>query len=186
MANRKLAVICPGIGYHADKPLLYYAAKLAKAQGCEILSVTYCDMPQKIRGDLGMMRDAAARAYAQTEAKLAAYDPAGYEEVLLIGKSIGTIAAAMYNAEHSLRARQILYTPLDETFSFISPGSSCIAFVGDADPWSEIRKLQKSADAKQIPLSVYSGCNHSLESGDILRDITILEDVMQKTAQFIQ
>ena len=48
------------------------------------------------------------------------------------------------------------------------------------------QKVQKSADAKQIPLSVYSGCNHSLESGDILRDITILEDVMQKTAQFIQ
>ena len=27
---KKLAVLFPGIGYHVDKPLLYYGAKLAK------------------------------------------------------------------------------------------------------------------------------------------------------------
>ena len=29
----KLAVIFPGVGYHADKPLLYYGRKLAKQHG---------------------------------------------------------------------------------------------------------------------------------------------------------
>ena len=28
--ENKLAVIFPGIGYHTDKPLLYYGKKLAK------------------------------------------------------------------------------------------------------------------------------------------------------------
>ena len=27
--NGKLAVVFPGVGYHADKPLLYYSRKLA-------------------------------------------------------------------------------------------------------------------------------------------------------------
>jgi len=186
MANRKLAVICPGIGYHADKPLLYYAAKLAKAHGYETVAVAYHDMPQKIRGNHAMMREAAALAYAQTEAQLEAHDPAGCEELLLIGKSIGTIAAAQYAAEHGLRAALLFYTPLEATFSFLSPGNRCIAFVGDADPWSEIDVLRSCAAEKKVPLTVYAGCNHSLESGDILRDIAVLEDVMQKTAQFLQ
>ena len=31
--GRRLAVVFPGIGYHADKPLLYYSRKLAAQQG---------------------------------------------------------------------------------------------------------------------------------------------------------
>ena len=33
----KLAVVFPGIGYGPDKPLLYYAARLARNQGYQIL-----------------------------------------------------------------------------------------------------------------------------------------------------
>ena len=33
MDEKKLAVLFPGIGYHCDKPLLYYSAKLAGAAG---------------------------------------------------------------------------------------------------------------------------------------------------------
>ena len=29
MKNKKIAVVFPGVGYHADKPLLYYSRKLA-------------------------------------------------------------------------------------------------------------------------------------------------------------
>ena len=31
----KIAVFFPGIGYHCDKPLLYYARKLVQECGCE-------------------------------------------------------------------------------------------------------------------------------------------------------
>lgn len=31
--SNQLAVLFPGIGYHIDKPLLYYSAKLARARG---------------------------------------------------------------------------------------------------------------------------------------------------------
>lgn len=40
--KEKLVIIFPGIGYHCDKPLLYYAKKLAKEHGYEeIVSLKY-------------------------------------------------------------------------------------------------------------------------------------------------
>ena len=40
--KEKLAIIFPGIGYHSDKPLLYYSRKLAKERGYEeIISLKY-------------------------------------------------------------------------------------------------------------------------------------------------
>ncbi len=39
MDNKRLAVLFPGIGYHCDKPLLYYSAKLARAAENEVLPV---------------------------------------------------------------------------------------------------------------------------------------------------
>ena len=39
--KNRLAVIIPGIGYHKDKPLLYYATKLVKAKGYKVICIDY-------------------------------------------------------------------------------------------------------------------------------------------------
>ena len=41
MCGKKLAVFFPGIGYHNDKPLLYYSRKLAAELGFEVIEITY-------------------------------------------------------------------------------------------------------------------------------------------------
>ena len=49
---KKLAIFFPGIGYHCDKPLLYYARKLTQECGYEesiLLSYSYDG--GNIRGD---------------------------------------------------------------------------------------------------------------------------------------
>lgn len=38
---KKAAVLFPGIGYHTDKPLLYYSKKIAAELGYEIIEVPY-------------------------------------------------------------------------------------------------------------------------------------------------
>lgn len=48
----KLAIYFPGIGYHCDKPLLYYSRSLARELGyqeCRNISYTY--EGKNIRGD---------------------------------------------------------------------------------------------------------------------------------------
>ena len=181
---QKTAVICPGIGYCKDRPLLYCASQIAQNCGFEIVNIEYHDMPQKIRGNMKMMRQAAVLAYQQTAEQLADAGITGEGELLLIGKSIGTIAAAKYAKDHALNAKQIWYTPLEATFQF-APADSCIAFIGTADPWSDVSNIETLASSANIPLAVYEGCNHSLESKDVLRNIEILRDVMQKTACFL-
>ena len=185
MEDQKLAVIFPGIGYHKDKPLLYYAAKMAKQCGHEIIYIDYHDMPQKIRGNTEMMQTAASLAAAQSREVLQAVRLDAYAEILLIGKSIGTVAAAQLASEWNAPVRQIWYTPLETTFAC---GSShpCIAFLGEADPWSDAKTLKAIAAERNIPMPVYPGCNHSLECSDVMRNLSVLQDVMEQTAQFLQ
>ena len=182
-AIKKLAVVFPGIGYHKDKPLLYYAAKLAAARGYEIINIDYHDMPQKIRGDAAMMRKAAELAYAQAAEKLQQVNLSLYSDILFIGKSIGTVAMAKYAAEHKIQAKQVWYTPIEATFAFVY--GDIVAFIGDADPWSDVGVIKRKAATAGIRLYSFAGCNHSLECGDTDADIANLREVMRITADFI-
>ena len=46
----KLAVLFPGIGYHGDKPLLYYSRKAAGENGYQTITVSYGKFPEKVSG----------------------------------------------------------------------------------------------------------------------------------------
>ncbi len=178
--TKKLAVIFPGMGYNTYGPLLYYSGKLAKADGYKLmLDIEYHDLPQKIRGDIVLMQKAALKAYECVETQLSGIDWSAYSDILFIGKSIGTVVAAKYNQEHKIGARQIWYTPVEATFKYAD--GTIEAFIGDADPWSDIERVKELAASSGIPLHIYPGCNHSLESGDVLSDIRTLSDVMEKT-----
>ena len=48
---KKLAIFFPGIGYHADKPLLYYSRKLAGEAGYELIALKYDYQAGNIRGN---------------------------------------------------------------------------------------------------------------------------------------
>ena len=184
MTGKKLAVIFPGMGYHKDKPLLYYAAKLVSAKGYEVFSVQYRDLPLDGKGSADRLREVGNMCVAQTEEQLAGIDFDGYEKILFIGKSIGTVALAKYAADHKIMAKQIWYTPVEATFSFGT--KDALAFIGDADPFSDVGKIKRMATEMGITLYTYPDCNHSLECGTVDRDLATLGDVMQKTALLIQ
>ena len=198
---KKLAVVFPGIGYHKDKPLLYYSSRLVKNEGYEIIDVSYHDLPEKIRGDQEKMMLSAKIAYGQTEEQLASVDFGAYDEIIFIGKSIGTVMLTRYVSEHGIKAKQIWYTPVEATLDFYpgnvkgvdssgsgnssSDPSDVIMFIGDDDPWSDVDKVKEKSDEKGVRWFSYSGCNHSLECNDVDRNIQIISDVMKKTAEFI-
>ena len=184
--DKQLALLFPGMGYHKDKPLLYYAAKLASQYGYESMAVSFHDMPRKLRGNAEMMRTAMELAVQQSMEQLGAVDLAQYSEVVLIGKSIGTIAAGAFAQSCGRAVRQIWYTPLTGSFTFAPEPGTCIAFLGEADPWSDVAALQQKAAEYHVPLYLYPACNHSLESGDVMQNLGVLQDVMQKTAQFLR
>ena len=72
-----------------------------------------------------------------------------------------------------------------ETFDFARDGCG-IAFCGDADPWVGRETVAAGAKARHLPLTVYPGANHSLETGDVLHDLDTLKDAMRRTENYIQ
>ena len=234
-AGRKLAVYFPGIGYHCDKPLLYYSRRLAAEAGYEELQLSYTFSGGNIRGNKEKMREAFFALYAQAKEQLSAVDWSTYDEILFVSKSIGTIISAAYTAEQHISCRQILYTPLEDTFSVeeelaelhkqtvadkqtaavqvqgtvqeqliaqkgykadqnetctsvgedVWTAGRAIAFIGTADPWSSVPQVIALSEKKGIPIFSYEDANHSLETGDALKCLEILTDVMTKTRDFL-
>lgn len=173
----KLAVFFPGIGYHCDKPLLYYSEKLAKQCQYETIKITYQGLSRNLD-------EAFAGALSQTEVCLAEVDWKRYGDVLFVSKSIGTAVACAYAAKHSVKCRNIYYTPLEKTFAFApQPG---IVFHGTGDPWAGTGMIQEKCRENDLPLFVTEGANHSLEiPEDTRRNLEILADVMEGTQSCI-
>ena len=103
----KLAVFFPGIGYHNDKPLLYYSRKLAAEAGFQCVRVDYNGFASEIKGNADKMREALETAYSQTELILSDIDWKSYENIIFISKSIGTVVAARYAKEYDITCRNI-------------------------------------------------------------------------------
>ena len=173
----KLACLFPGIGYTCDKPLLYYSWKLLAGLGWEVVPVTYTGCPSGVKGNAEKMRQSAHMALEQAEEILKDIKWSGYSDILLIGKSVGTVVCAAYAQHHHLPCRQILFTPVEETFQFA--GRQSIAFHGTADPWADTKAIEDGCRRAGIPLYETEGANHSLETGDVDFDIKNLRKVMK-------
>ncbi len=183
--KEKLAVLFPGVGYSCDRSLLYFAGKIAEGEGYELRKVKYGKLPGKIRGDREKMQAAFESAAAETDRCLADEDWEKYEDILFISKSIGTIVAADYAKRHGLKVRSVSYTPLKETFWFAE--GPAIMFHGTADPWApDTEAILAAAEKAGIPVYLTENANHSLETGEVLKDLETLRLVMERTEAFIR
>lgn len=186
--SMKIAVLFPGIGYHADKPLLYYAGKLARSLGYEVIPLSYGGFPKKIAGDRQRMEQSFRIALEQAEALLKDTDWERADEILFLSKSIGTVVAGAYAERHlkdrAERVRHVLYTPVEATFDHIC--GQAAAFHGTADPWVTDEIVERRCAELSIALYEYPDANHSLETGNVRTDLGTLRSVMEITDQFIR
>lgn len=180
----KIAIFFPGIGYHNDKPLLYYSRKIAKEAGYELLNVEYHDISVEVKGNPSELARAAVEAYNQTVSFLKDTDFPQYDQVLFVGKSIGTIIASRYARDFGIKAEMIWYTPLEATYDF--PSVNTISFIGTKDPFSDVQRIRNLSAETGIKLHVYEGANHSLETENTLQNLEYITDVMIKTKDFIE
>ena len=156
----KLALLFPGIGYHCDKPLLYYAKKLAAKYSYTVREISYGCLPKNVKGNPAKMAECYRLGLARAEEQLADVDWDDCNDVLLIGKSIGTAIAAAFAWKHIPQARSIWYTPLAETFPLIH--GEGIVFHGTRDPWAETAAVLQGCKGKGIPCYLTEDANHSL------------------------
>ncbi len=187
MQMKKLAVICPGIGYTEDKPLLYHSRRIAESHGYEILTIRYSGLPKKVRGDRKKMEKSYTLALGQTADALSELKTENYDEILFVGKSIGTVVAAAV-AEKLVQAdriRFLLFTPLEQTFSFHI--HDAIVFTGDNDPWvgGKDTRIPELCKEKKLPYYLIPGGNHSLETNEPMKDLIQLLGIMETAEKYI-
>lgn len=181
--EKKIACLFPGIGYTCDKPLLYYSGKLLKGMGWDVIPIPYSGFPEKVKGDPEKMRLCAEMALEQSEETLRGIEWKGYREILFVGKSVGTVVCGAYASAHGIDCRRILFTPVEATFGYT--GGEAIAFHGTADPWAENGVIRECCRKQGISLYETEEANHSLETGDVEKDIKELRKVMKTVKEFI-
>ena len=182
----KIAVVFPGMGYTKDRPLLYYAGKMAKNSGYELVHIDFSGLEwSKDRlTDHAYLTKKLDECLRLTEEMLKDADISQDDEVLFISKSIGTVVAAAYAAKKSLNVRHICFSPLELIGSFIREESG-ILFYGDNDPFANFEVIEKIGAEKKLEMHRIEGGNHSLETGDILRDIDSLHGIMLRISDII-
>ncbi|MBQ0059015.1 MAG: alpha/beta hydrolase [Lachnospiraceae bacterium] len=180
---KKYALVFPGIGYHFDKPLLYYSKKIAANAGYEIVEVPYGGFKKGIKGNAKKMYEAFEMALAQTEDMLKDLDLKA-AQLLFISKSIGTAVSAAYALKHDLKPKHICFTPVAETFQFLR--EPCYIFHGNADQWLDHQVFLEKVKETTFPYEVIDRANHSLETGNGLKDAENLQGILQKVSEFIQ
>ncbi len=198
----KIAVYFPGVGYHCDKPLLYYSRDIACEAGYDkYVNVDYKYSCGKIRGDEAKIYETYRVLYDMAVDILKDIDWDEYDDILFVSKSIGTVIAVTYAGKMIKRGvRHILYTPLKYTFyaaggcdlrsgeaisSSFSDPLDAVAFIGKNDPWSNVPEVVNMAGEAGVAIYTYEDANHSLETSDTLTNIGIIDDVMRKSRDYI-
>lgn len=181
----KLAVVFPGIGYHVDKPLLYYAKKMVKAYDYEVIEVPYGHFKKNMKGSKEKMEEAFISAFSQAEEILKKTDFAAYDHILFISKSIGTAVAAAYAQKYHLKTGNLYYTPVEVSFPLIE-NKSGIVFHGTKDLWIQTELVRQECEEKLLPLYITEGANHSLETGNLQKDLENLQIIMEKSEKYVE
>ena len=168
----RVAVVLPGSGYSPAHPLLYYAGAILAHQGWSVQEVWW-QTPEFASAD------AAAQWVHQHAA--AALDAEHATRLMLIGKSLGSLAAPVA-AERELPA--VWLTPLLTNSAVVdalaATRAPTLLIGGAAD------RLWDSAAAAGLPHPSLEipGADHSLETGDPLTSINVLKQVTARIADF--
>ena len=184
MKKGRIAVIFQGIGYNADKPLLYYSKKIALERGYDVKVVEYSGIDKNCLENKNKMLEAFDLAVRQTEDQLKDTDFTSREDVIFVSKSIGTIGASVYAARHDIPARQVYYTPFPQTFSLAGEGNGLV-FYGNKDPWTDADTIRDLCNSKKMHYRIIKDANHSLETGNVYTDVENINNIIQEAEDYL-
>lgn len=176
--SKRLIVLLPGLGYTLQAPLFHYLRNILLAQGDDVLSVQYGF--QVAQSDYSMMNQPDITAECRQAIEIALKN--GYEDIVFIGKSLGTPLASIFSNEFEQTSKTILLTPVQNSHSFIEK-TPTLAIIGTAD---RVYDEALCVDTALVSWKVYDGLDHSLEvPGNMIASIQVLPHIMQACSNFL-
>lgn len=179
-------MIFPGIGYKIEKPLLYYSCKIVESLGYIPFVINYEEMPRITPSyENDTMEQCISIGFWCAERMIREIKPMPEDDIIIIGKSIGTAIGARVVDTCINKARCVWYTPIKETFACRKKIDG-IVFHGTNDPWMDNETLRKLCRELNLPLYETKDANHSLETGDVFKDIKEIGKIMNTVSGYLK
>jgi pimeloyl-ACP methyl ester carboxylesterase len=186
-----LAVLFPGLRYSCDMPLLFYPAQLFLQRGLDVLQVT-TDYTQEAFASLPPNRQIDWLADDASAAVQAVQAQRAYQNLLLAGKSIGTLALSTLLLRHReyLQASTIWLTPLyrlplleQATQQLTGPA---LFISGSGDHAHDGNRLEHLRQVTGAEVLVIPQADHSLHiPGDMYQTLSAMQLVMEAIDSFL-
>ncbi|MFB0959404.1 hypothetical protein [Proteiniclasticum sp. QWL-01] len=181
--SRGLCVLFPGKGYTVDKPLLYYATRLAMQKGYNLLILSYGEfsLNERTRHAMGNLVSGVV------DEVLTGEDRSG--DLVFLGKSVGALFASDAAQRQNQPVRCVYLTPIDQMVDTMALQIGIInfmAFTGSEDHLLDHEKALETLGEAASRLKVYPGADHSLNAGTISESVRILSDVLEEIGRFIE
>jgi dienelactone hydrolase len=199
-----LAVVFPGLGYRATMPLLHYTQRAFQERGADVLRLDFAyDLDPAFPRDDASLRRAWIRDDALSAYRLATRQGA-YRDVVLVGKSIGTLALAdiLADVPAHVPARVpsaglpprtpacVWLTPLLNDASLLQtvhrrlPPSLFV--IGTADPLYDATRLDELAERTGRNRVIVDDADHSLEiPGDMAKTLQAMHAYLSALDGFL-
>ena len=186
----ELAILLPGLNYTCDMPLLYYPTRLLLGRGADVLQLFTDYTTPAFQGASPreqakrMAEDARAALHTGRSQRL-------YRRLILVGKSIGTLALAqLINEENCVDATTIWLTPLLRQPPVVRAASRCtgpaLFVVGTGDATYDPAVLEKIRQQTNAQALVIESVDHSLElRRDPITSLQVMQTVVRGIADFL-
>lgn len=150
-------------------PLLYFGAKHYMDKDYEKV---YIQHPASGNG--------LEEVYENAKAILRSYDFSEYEDIVFVGKSMGTVVACKLKAELQIDARLVLFTPLNDTLPYINSDNRVVlAAMGDNDRFLDWEVLRDHCEKEDVSYYIEPGVGHSMEvKEDLTKNLQVIRNVI--------
>ena len=169
--GKNIVISFPG-GRGYEIPVLYFGAKYYEDQGYEKLFIRH---PRNEECEFDVLLDNADKIISQIDFN-------GYDDVIFIAKSIGTVVACQIKEKYRIPATLILFTPLNETLPYIgSKNDIKLVAVGDKDRYIDVEMLQRVCDNESVLCHIEQGIGHRMEVlSDLDKNLDIISNIIKR------
>ena len=190
-SSNRLGILFPGRAYTNAMPVMHYPRLALEAWDADVLQVNYnYTTPQFMHA-----KDAEQHGWIAADAKAtlnAVLEHKAYTEVVLVGKSLGTIAlAALLDDPRLQHAKFVWLTPLIQleavTNRILEHPRRALFAIGSEDPVFNLETLEHLRKATNGELLVIPDANHSIEvDGNVIATVRAQLEIMTKFERFLR
>lgn len=178
--RRRLMILLPGRGYQVEHPALYYSVFLGLQHGFDVLPVCYGFQWQHSNFDSAQTPLLLQDVNRAAEAVLAR----GYDEVCIVGKSLGTpVAVTLAQSLDIQRRSLILLTPIPLALQAL-PALPTLAVIGTTDSFYTPDLPGKHP---AVQWHIVPDVDHGfIKAGDWQASIQAQQDILQRCDLFLK